>query len=239
MGDDAEKFKKCFEALGLVVDSIHVRHPLSYIMEAADDICYGIMDIDDAIEMGFLQTGGTEFISTIEDVFNQKYDATHADAFRNGRGIIIDKAIGEIADVFEGNYNIIMNGQVPKGHDLFKLSSGKDTLDAIKRFKSLARNQIYKHRRKVKFEAASYMIISKILDNWLLAFTEYHKHDWDFKKCDPQSQKLFELYEMYDIATGTVPKTNNEGLIQAIDFVAGMTDRYAKEMGQTLSGDIS
>jgi dGTPase len=231
-------FEECFKKLGLYIDDRYVRHPLSFIMEAADDICYSIMDIDDAIEMGFLHTGGKEFIEIVESIFGASLKNGHESAFRMNRGEIIDKAIKAIVTTYKDNIDLIMNGAVPNRTDLIKLGEVHPILNSIKLFKYLAKKQIFKHRRKVKFEAASFVIISKILDHWLTAFEDYHKCDWDFEKCDSDTKKIFELFEMYEPSNDGIPMTKEYGLIQAIDYIGGMTDRYANELAQSLSGNI-
>ena len=59
---EAAFFKLLFDELGLSkADGTYKRHPLSYLMEASDDICYGLLDLQDALELKII---------TLEDVKN-------------------------------------------------------------------------------------------------------------------------------------------------------------------------
>ncbi len=236
---EEEHFIECFNSLGLYKNNKYIRHPLSFLLESADDICYAIMDIDDAIEMGILQTSGTEFVKIMEMLFGFKTGQSNSKDFREKRGAIIGNAINEIADVYTDNADKIMEGAIPFKTDLLKLSNGNHkTLKAIKQLKILAKHEVFKNRRKVQFETASYAILHRILDQWFIAFSDYAIHKWKIEECDTRTKKIFQLLDMYDPILKMEPKIENAGLIQIIDYVSGCTDRFANEVSLSFLGII-
>lgn len=231
---DEELFSKIFDSLGLKVNNKYVRHPLSYLLEAADDICYAIMDIDDAFEMGIIDGADWELKEIIAKLLGNNFTWDHKNKFRNERGKIIDRAVSEIVQVFDKNYHAIMNGEIEIGVDLFDLAKHKRTLNGIKNLKGVARKQIFGNRRKVKFETSSYNIIKVILDNWLDAYVDYYCNGFNIKKCGNKSIRLFDLFEMKGL--NYLSEKNDRAIIQVVDYISCMTDRYAQEQSKVLLG---
>lgn len=240
-------FNDVFEKLGLKQNTGYSRHPLSYIMEAADDICYGIMDIDDAYEMGI--TGDTtEIVADIKKVIalakKKEIDFDEKKPFefiRKERGFLIELAVDAVAKAFKEKYSYIMKGNVatkkykndPKSlKDLIAMKADEPVLALISDMKTFAKDNVFKDRNKVKAESACYNIINTILDRWLFAFLDLTEAK-GYENASDQSKKIFQLMNMNDHA-----KLKDEGLIQVIDFVSGMTDRYAKEMANVFTGNI-
>lgn len=230
-------FKKCFKKLGLEIDSRYARHPLSYILEAADDICYSIMDVDDAYEMGI--NGDTKKINKhIKNVFGKTAKNTLGQ-IRENRGEFIEKAVKAVAKAFSDNIQYIMNGNVatkdysPLKKDLIIMGGSDSTLQLVAELKKFAQQNIFSQRDKVVAETACYNIISTILDAWLKSFSAYHEAEYNYEQMPTQAKKFFSL-----INIGKGIKKGDEGLIQIIDYVSGMTDRYAKFIADTISGRI-
>ena len=88
--------------LGLpeIATNTWARHPLSYLMEAADDICYALLDLEDAVEIGMLNASEVEKI--FASIAGEKVDGTKTDSQRCAmlRGMAIGKAIDSVANTF-------------------------------------------------------------------------------------------------------------------------------------------
>ena len=245
-------FEKIFENLGLKSsEKKYSRHPLSYVMEAADDICYGIMDVDDAYEMG-ISGDTTEIVDCLSEVVksaqekklktNINFDEKKPLEFiRDERGLLIELAVEAVAMAFYENYSYIMEGNVAtkkysdaqKSYkDLIAMNIDAPILKLISKMKDFARDNIFKDRNKIKAESACYNIINTILDNWLFAFEDLTQSE-SYEKISNQSKKIFQLMNMEEKA-----EKKEKGLVQVIDFVSGMTDRYAREMANVFSGNI-
>ena len=220
-------------------------------MEAADDICYGIMDVDDAYEMG-ISGDTTEITDCISEVVvaaqkknlkkNVKFDKKKPLEFiRDERGLLIELAVEAVAVAFSKNYSYIMAGNVvtkkynesPKSYkDLIAMNKDAPILKLISKMKDFARENIFKDRNKIKAESACYNIINTILDNWFFAFKDLTSSK-SYEEISNQSKKIFQLMNMEEKA-----EKKEKGLVQVIDFVSGMTDRYAREMANVFSGNI-
>ncbi|WP_405341328.1 dGTP triphosphohydrolase [Fibrobacter sp.] len=246
--NEEETFKSIFEKLGLKHESGFSRHPLSYIMEAADDICYGIMDVDDAYEMGIVGdtaeiAANIKELKAVAKVGKQKEFSKNnpLEFIRKERGLLIESAVDAVAKAFKDKYSYVMSGNVATKKykdnvglfkDLIAMNEGNPVLKLISNMKKYARDNVFIDRNKVKAESACYNIINTILDNWLFAFKDFA----EAKKYDDisnQSKKIFQLMNMNDRV-----EKKEKGLVQVIDFVSGMTDRYAKEMANVFSGNI-
>lgn len=235
---DQDKFDEVFDALKLKKNGFPFRHPLSYVMEAADDICYSMMDVDDAYEMGI--HGNTTKIQDIAETelgISKNSDNIFGE-IRAKRGILTSKAVKGAAEAFKKNLHYIMDGNVsdfagePVPNDKKDLIvMGKDSNDALKLIsllKKFAAENVFGQRDKVVYETACYSIIGTIFDSWLKAYSEYKQENPSL-----QSKKVFSLMNLDD------SKRDDEALIQIIDYVSGMTDRFAKFTADTLSGRLS
>ena len=247
--EDKDLFQKCFESLGLKnedegeFNGKYARHPLSYVMEAADDICYSLMDIDDAHEMGYKCTD-TKIKDLVKTIFSDYNEDEDAFAFlREKRGDVIEKAVDAVAKSFSDNKDYIMHGNVAtsaydpdKNKDLLKMGKSSEILQLIDLLKSFAANNIFKQRDKVVYETACYSIIHSIFDAWLKAYEEFKGEECGCKydKLSVQSKKVFELMNM-----SKQVKEGDKALVQIVDYVSGMTDRYAKFVADTLTGRVA
>lgn len=240
---DEEEFDKRFISLGLKNGNLYSRHPLSYIMEAADDICYSMMDVDDAFEIGI--NGDT---STIEDFVKKLGLAENLNninilkTIRDNRGKIIENATKEIAETFKNNIDFIMNENVakykineidPLKKDLIAMGkTNENFLGLIAALKDFSSKNVFCQRDKVIYETACYSIIETILDSWLKVYKDYKQTDFNYASLSKQSKKILTLMNISELKIGDF------ALTQIIDYVSGMTDRYAKFIADTLSGRL-
>ena len=95
-----------------------MRHPLSYLVEAADDICYCILDVEDAIELGILQFADVrnmfEYLCGPQVDIDKEYNESgqnFRDFLSSVRGLAVQNLIDDVAQVFVNHYPEIMNGE--------------------------------------------------------------------------------------------------------------------------------
>ncbi|KZC81930.1 dGTPase [Neisseria flavescens] len=153
------------DELGLVsagADS-WARHPLSYLMEAADDICYALLDLEDAVELDLLTDTEVESILS-ELTFAES--AWHASSSRQRcamlRGIAIGKAIDDVAQTFMLHQSDLLDGTF-KGKDLLALCSPQ-VQNTLAKAKELAQTRIFRHHTKLLTEIATFPCLGSILD---------------------------------------------------------------------------
>ncbi len=230
---EKEIYQKIAEELGLEKDpdnpKHYMRHPLVYLVEAADDICYQIMDIEDAHKLKLLSTDETK------ELFYQFFSEERIDKMKENIGIVTDineqiaylrsSVIGLLVDecsrVFLENEESILNGT-------FKTSLIKQIDEvpakAYKVCTNIAINRIYKSQEVLDVELAGYRIIYTLLEYFIDAVLSPQK--------TYSRQLLNRIPEQYDIENQSV-----YGKVQSIlDFISGMTDVYALDLYRKITG---
>lgn len=226
-------YNKIADSLGLKrSDGSYMRHPLVYLVEAADDICYQVMDIEDAYRLKIFSAERTKellsmyfendikALQSIEKVFRLVADESERIAYLRSK--VIGKLVEECKTVFLENEDKILAGTFKGSLIKNTKSEIKKTYDAIA---EISFEQIYKHPMVVEIELSAYQIIETLLDKMLTAIlhntTAYEKG-------------LLRLIPSEYVVS---PKSSNYTKIRSIlDFVAGMTDDYALNMYHTLEG---
>ncbi|MCW5602386.1 deoxyguanosinetriphosphate triphosphohydrolase [Nitrosomonas sp.] len=228
---DEEWFVKVAEGLGLKkkLDGAWSRHPLAFLMEAADDICYRIVDLEDGHRLGRVTFSdakqllepiafGSEGIpvsGSYADIDNNK------GRFEYLRAIAINSLILDAVSVFEKNYEKLMQGTHER--DLMSQSKFINELRAIKK---LSREKVYAAPSVLHIEAAGFEVLGRLLDKVVPALvgTEDSR--------SAAEKKILEIIPE-QFRKG---KTHYERLLHATDFVSGMTDSFAVTLYRRLQG---
>ena len=223
--------RRVAEELGLVeLGSDHwARHPLSYLMEAADDICYALLDLEDAVDLELLSD--TEVESVLSGLTFVE-PTWHAQSSRQRcamlRGIAIGRAIDDVAQTFMKHQSDLLNGEF-KGKDLLALCS-PEVQDTLENAKELAKTRIFRHQSKLMMEIASFPCLGSILDLLVPA-----AHQWLTEGHSGVRQSL-----ALELLKNEYPISREDSLYHAymkiLDFVGGMTDNAAAKMARELSG---
>lgn len=234
---EKEIFNRLASELGLLqvsADPIkYVRHPLVFLVEAADDICYQLMDLEDAhklkihsfeqtcsLFMGFFDTETEESqIERIKQTLDLVSDRNEQIAYL--RATVIGKLVKQCVDVFWKKQEEILSGdfQSPLIDHVPAVS-----LAAIQKIKKESIRNIYNDRSVIEIEISGYQIIGTLLEVFVDAIL------------DPQkgiSKKMLMLIP--DQYSGDLQSTYQK--IQSIvDFVSGMTDLYALDLYRKIKG---
>ena len=232
---EREDYLKIAKELGIpeLSDGIYARFPLVYLVEAADDICYQIMDIEDAHKLKILSTEETKELllsfyhpekdkatfDKIDETCKEVTDINEQIAYM--RAGVIGKLVSECVAVFVNNYELIMSGEFKS--TLIK-EINEDALQAYKKCTKVAISRIYRHRSVVEIELAGYKILGTLLEEFVTAVLEPDNF---------YSKNLLSLIpEQYDIESDT-----DYGKIMSIlDFISGMTDVFALDLYRTIKG---
>lgn len=212
-----------------VSEGVFARHPLVYLMEAADDICYQIMDIEDAHRLGILSL--EEASRFLLDFFDEERQNKltrgmgYLDDPNEKIGYLRSNVIGSLvensADAFLKNLTHVMEGV--KVEPLVKLLPER-LKNAYQACSDMAYSRIYCAPDVVDVDLAGNRIISYLMDVLMDAVLHPEKN---------YSQLLLtKIPKQYDF---TSPKLY--GRIQAVlDHVSGMTDVYALDLFRKLNG---
>ncbi len=230
-------FTKIANRLGLVnkdnQQDVYARHPLVYLVEAADDICYQIMDIEDAHKLGILSMDyvkklylnffdkqqNADDINRINNTLIEVTDINEQISFL--RALVIGKLINECSKAFSDKYDLIMKGdQIPSLIDCIDSTS----LSAMKLVKDISIELIYNHKTVIEIELSGYRIIGSLLDNYCKAI---------INPTSAYNAKILRLLpKQYRCDDGT----NYEKLMAILDYISGMTDLYALDQFRVLQG---
>lgn len=227
---DAENFKAIANGTGLIEKSegTYARHPLAFLMEAADDICYGIVDLEDGHRLGRVTfSDAFELLSPIAFPSGQNPTSSYA--------LIEDKAgqieylrarsIGNLilatVDVFKTNYDEIMEGRFEKS-----LVSQCTFSSNLEKISLLSQSQIYTTPAVLQIEAAGFEILGGLLGKFVPALlTPKTERSAAHKKLVQIVPKQF-----------SIDGTPYEKLLGVTDYISGMTDSFALTLFRRLNG---
>jgi dGTPase len=209
------------------------RHPLVFLVEAADDICYQLMDLEDAHKLGILtyeQTkmlflnfydpqADTDLLARIENTFHEVLD--HNERIAYLRAGVINKLVHECMTVFEENQEAILEGTFQKSLISQVQGLSKIAMDEIE---ALSIDKIYKHRSVVEVEISGHQIIGTLLESFTEAILS------------PDQAYAKRLISLIPIQYRGDHQTTYEKVQSVIDFVAGMTDLYALDLFRKIKG---
>ncbi|GAB5432670.1 MAG: deoxyguanosinetriphosphate triphosphohydrolase [Epibacterium sp.] len=211
------------------------RHPLAFLVEAADDICYRILDLEDAATVGDL---GSEVVSEIlEEITGKPNRAPEPEMTlreRTGmqRAMAIGAAIDSAVEAFLEHYDAIMDGTFNDG--LMEVSSKAAT---FARLKEISNARIFTAQRKTALEVVGRKVIFTILDEFHALFVALKACDWDAERLLKEHGYWTQLVRAVDLDLRGV--TDDYTAAHALtDFVSGMTDRYAIRVRDMITGQV-
>ncbi|WNH08871.1 dGTP triphosphohydrolase [Thalassobellus suaedae] len=167
---EKEAYKDIAKELGLLKRSdaaiSYARHPLAFLVEAADDICYTIIDFEDGINLGLIQEEfALEYLSKIirDTIKPENYYALSTKEDRNGylRALAIGTLINEAVDIFMKHEDAILNGDF----DCALLDKSKYEAQ-INDILKISIENIYQSTEVVDKEIAGYGVINTLLNTY-------------------------------------------------------------------------
>jgi dGTPase len=234
---EKETFRKIASELGLVQISAnplkYYRHPLVYLVEAADDICYQIMDVEDAHKLKILTYDQTEqlflaFFDPITDASvlqsidsNLRIVTDLNERVAYLRALVIGKLIRECGDLFIRDYQSISSGE--EIQPLFQKLE-EPSRSAMNQIKEISWEKIYNDRSVVEIEIAGYKILGTLLETFISAMMEPGHF---------RSEKLLSLIPSQYKNNG---ESTYSKIQTVVDFVSGMTDLYALDLYRKITG---
>ncbi|KKB76013.1 deoxyguanosinetriphosphate triphosphohydrolase [Devosia soli] len=227
-------FEEVANSLGLVSEGSGSerwwrRHPLVFVVEAADDICYNIVDLEDAFTTGELP------FDTVRKLLHEvagkpNRDVTgysQAEHIALLRALGIGKAIDSCVTAFIDNYDAIMAGTFSQS-----LTEAGPLAPLFQKIRKLSRDQIFTARRKTELELSGRRTIGNVMSGILPVYEDLARVKWDANKLSDHSRQLQRALDL-DLREITSP---SQALHALADFTSGMTDRYALRISRMLSG---
>lgn len=207
------------------------RHPLVFLVEAADDICYRIMDLEDGYRLSLLSFAETEelLLPLIQNMTGglRNYDSRDNDEkISYLRAKVINNLIEETAKAFLENEESILNGNFEK--DLISVIPQGDGLKLIK---AVSIEKIYSTESVLEREAAGYEVLAGLLDSFISAMLEYKKDTNSLK-----SKNLLRLLPSYKELISNNDMDLYNKILLVTDYIAGMTDSAAISLYRRIKG---
>ena len=234
---EQEYYQRIADEMGIICKSApgeplrYARHPLVYLVEAADDICYEIMDLEDAHKLKILTYDETERLllkffdpENQEKILKRIVDEGLQDPNEKVvymRACVIGKLENECVNTFVENEEAILNGTF-EGSLIEHINEIQR--NAYQQCAKLSVERIYRSRPVLDVELSGYKIMATLMEQ----MTEAVMHPERY-----YSQQLIErVSSQYDINSNDLETR----IMAVIDYIAGMTDIYALDVYQKING---
>lgn len=241
---EKEYFRQIAEGLGLKrhrndEHSNWCRHPLAFLVEAADDICYSIIDFEDGVRLGLLTE--QHALDLLKPVLGERFkEHVYSDIQELGekmsylRALAIDNLINDVCEIFKANEEKILEGEYDRS-----LIDDSKYIDYVKAIKKITFEKVYRSRNVLEIEAAGFEVLGGLLDAFINAVNSNLEERSRPKgeQTDYQNQKMFDLIPTQFIGRDRVPDPDPyTRIIRICEFVAGMTDSYAISLFRKMKG---
>lgn len=224
--DDSELVSEALGKLGLktVGHGAFMRHPLSFLVEAADDICYAVADLEDSVDQRLISAD--EAIEALVPIagrvsrFRDKYSGR--DRLSRLRAYAIHSMIEECVSIFRSSFE-----EIEAGEFLKSLIDGSEIRHEYKKLTDLVGATAYRDHRVLEVEAAGFRIIGGLLDIFAPAL---------LNPSGKAESKVLELIPASYMPTPLEELSTYQRVLIATDYVSGMTDGFAVDLYQKLTG---
>jgi dGTPase len=231
---EVKSYERIAEDLGIIRNPFnadrYARYPLVYLVEAADDICYQMMDIEDAYKLRLLTYTETKDLlmrylplrrreRAENEVFKMVSDENEQISYL--RSSVVGTLIDGVSKVFIDNEEAILNGEF-QGALIDHLP--EELREAYKHSSKVSVKKIYRAQMVLDIELAGYKIISELLDVLMAAVFEPEKA---YSK-----QFLSRIPQQYNVSA----ESDYEKVQSILDYISGMTDVYALDLYRKING---
>lgn len=240
-------FEEVATELGLIKrgnDTLWCRHPLAYLMEAADDICYRVADLEDGVTMecvsfeavekhlaplAWSHKHGATIDARRDDLLNQSW---YVEMSENEKlGFLRSKSIGNLTqatvEAFMHNQEKLLTGTFDG--ELLAHTPFATEAEACKKF---AGKSIFGTSRKLEIETASFEILGELLSMFSAAVLDFQQQSGNEKHMSPRNTRLLKMMDVMPEAN----KNRYESLMLVSDFISGLSDRSAVNLFKTIKG---
>ncbi|AOA57668.1 deoxyguanosinetriphosphate triphosphohydrolase [Acinetobacter larvae] len=220
------------EQLGLIQlgDYHYCRHPLTYLLEAADDICYALIDLEDGITLNMLSYAEVEpvFLDLIGEYAQPEElhmpHSTWQQKIAALRGRVMKRLVEEVSTAFAKHHYEIMHGQL-QGSLLQYCAP--DIEIGINRAKNLARDKIFQHPQKSGLEIVAHQSLQHLLDAFIPLTTP--NKNLSFKET-----RLLTTIQRFG---AQFSDDHYDNIMQVLDIISKLSDHQAYQMAQELQGN--
>jgi len=228
-------FEAMTEALGVEKISAEswVRHPLAFLVEAADDICYSIIDLEDGCTMGLV--GFEETVALLQPILGDRFDEeklkdrSQTQSLGILRAMVIGQLVRETVDAFvhyeesmrKGNFDKALTDIIPSAKALSAISA-------------VSVKKIYRSKVVLEKEAAGFQVLEGLLSVFSQAL--YHQF-YSPDLFSGQDKSILRLLPEDFPLKGWGAAVNPYSMLRVlVDFISGMPDKYALNLYRKVKG---
>lgn len=208
------------------------RHPLAFLVEAADDICYGIIDFEDGCRLGLIsfETYKNLLGTIIGDSFSEeKLERVSSMTEKMGilRALAISELVRQATVKFEENEEAMLTGDFDQA-----LTSIIPSAETMQKIEEISVRDIYRSQQVLERETGGYAIIEKIMETFCSAAFE--------KLYGSPSSREKTVFRLLPQEIRIQLEADSLRVYQTLqyvtDYVSGLTDRYALKLFKIISG---
>jgi len=238
---EKEIFEKMASKTGMIKDGNnpnlgYLRHPFVWLVEFADDVCYHIVDLEDAQRLGIIDTKhciklllelikclNIEDVQKVKDNLNLIKDKNEKISYLRAKAINTLIRVGEDIFMDEGNFKMILAGEFETS--IFDIIA-KDC-DALQNIIKFSLKYIYNNRAVVEIENAGYNVMYELLNHFIFPLL---KNKSERTKSEEKAIQLIPKQFRY------LKKGRYNKVMGVLDYISGMTDIYAMELYKKIKG---
>lgn len=235
--DDRTLFEAVAEELGLAkrgAEAAWHRHPLAFLMEAADDICYRIIDVEDGFRAGHLSFGEVE--SLFLDLIDDKEVVQKAAGIRTNekrieylRARAINASIEQVARVFNDREADLVAGAFDED-----LVARMQRASALAAFRSLGSTKVYRSRPVLEIEAPGFSVLGNLLEVFIRALCDIATNG---NRASGRAKTMLALTPTQFLGADGRPDSDPyQRVLKVTDYVSGMTDGFAVDLFRRIGG---
>lgn len=240
---EKDNFEKIAAETQMICESheplIYKRHPFVWLVEAADDICYNIIDLEDSHRLGIIDHD--KCVKLLTGLI-ASFDKSGIDKVHHRLNTISDKnekisylrakSIGQLiqncAKAYEDNFDSIRNGSLEKPLLQLVQENNQNSADEVLNYiEEFSVEYIYNHHSVVEIENAGYNVMYELLSHFIPPIL---KSNHERNKPEQKAIKLIPNQFLYEDAD------DYEKVLGVLDYVSGMTDNYATELYRRIKG---
>lgn len=271
--EQKELFKFIAEELGLIkvegigqFDIAYKRHPLAFLMEASDDIAYGMIDFEDGCRLNLIdfekhyskiklrkKDNSFEEVTinkSPKDILieiankDNSFDIDKLNSFSDFkqqisylRSKVINVLIHLCFQVFEKEYESIMTGDFDKS--LIDCIDNKEVLNSLEQMKVLVRKYVYQYPPVLECEASGFEVMENLISSFAITSNICFSCGDEETAKDKKLRSLLpeEFQPLTEVEIEELTaKEKYERVLSVLDYISGMTDKYAINLYRKIKG---
>ena len=235
--NEKETFLNIAKSVDMLQESeeptIFKRHPFVWLVEAADDICYNIIDMEDAHRLGIVSTSDCENLffeliksengntKRVEDKLAVLSNANERISYLRAK--VINALINKSIELYQQRFPEIMAGTLDKALlDIYKIDN-----PSLQEIENFSIEKIYNHKNVIEIENAGYNVMYELLNHFIPSILTAKE---ERKSYDKMALKLLPAQFLYEEGS------EYQKVLGILDFVSGMTDNFATDLYRKIKG---